>query len=48
MKRFIYSIAAAALLACIVTIAPRSVSAAPSPAVGTLRVAPSMVETIGY
>jgi len=48
MKRFIYSIAAAALLACIVTIAPRSVSAAPSPAVGMLRVAPSMVETIGY
>ena len=48
MKRVIYSIVAAALLACIVTIAPRIVSAAPCPVVGTLRVAPSIVETIGY
>ena len=48
MKRFIYSIAAAALLVGIVTIAPRNLSAAPSPALGTLQVAPSMVETIGY
>ena len=48
MKSFIYSIAATALLVGIVTIAPRSVSAAPSPVVGTLRGAPSMVEMIGY
>ena len=48
MKKFIYSVASAALLVGIVTIAPRSLSAAPSTALGTLRVAPSMVETIGY
>ena len=48
MKKFIYSVASAALLLGIVTIAPRSLSAAPSTALGTLRVAPSMVETIGY
>lgn len=47
MKRLI-SIVGAALLAGIVTIAPRSVSAAPSPAVGTPHVATSLVETIGY
>ena len=48
MKKFIYSVASAALLVGIVTIAPRSLSAAPSTALGTLHVAPSMVETIGY
>ena len=48
MKKFICSVASAALLVGIVTIAPQRVSATPSPALGTLHVAPSLIETIGY